>query len=152
MENLYPPPPFQIKDGEMARFGFCAASSFIFGGRGVCCSICPRLQVGAYSRLGAYLIFRRFQQVVSLFCNKTINDNKTWRCTKPGAHNPGLLTKHNFNFSLNVQTVTCKTLRKVGLQGIISKKYFVDFNLIVSEVNFCGEGPGVGAYSRLGAY
>ena len=28
------------------------------------------------------LIFHHFQQVVSLFCNKTINNNKMWRCTK----------------------------------------------------------------------
>ena len=35
MENLYPPPPFQIKDGEMARFGFRGASSLIFGGGGL---------------------------------------------------------------------------------------------------------------------
>ena len=41
-----PSPP--IKDGKLARFGFCAASSLICGGgMGVCCSIlfCPRLQV-----------------------------------------------------------------------------------------------------------
>ena len=35
MENLDPlPPPPQIKDGKMARFGFCAASSLIWGGGG----------------------------------------------------------------------------------------------------------------------
>ena len=28
------------------------------------------------------LNFHNFQQVISLFCNKTINNNKTWRCTK----------------------------------------------------------------------
>ena len=44
MENLDPPPPLppQIKDGKMARFcpsrGFMA-SSLIWGGMGVCCSI-----------------------------------------------------------------------------------------------------------------
>ena len=30
MENLYPPHP-KTKDGKMARFGFCAASSLIWG-------------------------------------------------------------------------------------------------------------------------
>ena len=36
MENLYPPPspPPPIKDGKLARFGFCAASSLICGGGG----------------------------------------------------------------------------------------------------------------------
>ena len=33
MENLYPPPP-QIKDGKMVRFGFCASSFLIWGGDG----------------------------------------------------------------------------------------------------------------------
>ena len=34
MENLYPAPspPPPIKDGKLARFGFCAASSLICGG------------------------------------------------------------------------------------------------------------------------
>ena len=47
MRKLYPPPPPlalyspKIKDVKMARFGFCAASSWVFdlGGMGVCCSI-----------------------------------------------------------------------------------------------------------------
>ena len=36
MENLYPLPPLPppIKDGKLARFGFCAASSLICGGGG----------------------------------------------------------------------------------------------------------------------
>ena len=29
-----PPPPPKIKDGKMARFGFCATSSLIWGGGG----------------------------------------------------------------------------------------------------------------------
>ena len=33
MENLYPPQP-KTKNGKMARFGFCAASSLIWGGWG----------------------------------------------------------------------------------------------------------------------
>ena len=51
MENLDPlplPPPPQIKDGKMARFGFSAASSLIWGGWGFAvpfyfvqdCSLC----------------------------------------------------------------------------------------------------------------
>ena len=35
MGNLYPLPPPQIKDGKMARFGFCAASSLIWGEGGL---------------------------------------------------------------------------------------------------------------------
>ena len=31
---LSPPPPPQIKDGKMARFGSCAASSLLWGGGG----------------------------------------------------------------------------------------------------------------------
>ena len=41
MENIEsspPPPPPSIKDGKMARFGHCAASSLISEERGVCCS------------------------------------------------------------------------------------------------------------------
>ena len=37
MENLYPPSP-QIKNGKMARFGFCAASSLIWGEWGLAVS------------------------------------------------------------------------------------------------------------------
>ena len=46
MENLYPhpppsppPTPTQIKDAKMASFGFCVASSLIWGGGGVVCSL-----------------------------------------------------------------------------------------------------------------
>ena len=35
MENLYPPPVPQIKDGKIARFDLCAASSLIWRGGGV---------------------------------------------------------------------------------------------------------------------
>ena len=50
MDNLYSPPR-QIKDGKLARFGFCAASFLIWGavygggGMGVCLAtlFCPRL-------------------------------------------------------------------------------------------------------------
>ena len=41
-----PPPPPQIRDRKIAGFGFCAASSFVWGQGGLaCCSIsfCPRL-------------------------------------------------------------------------------------------------------------
>ena len=39
------------------------------------------LKKGRLFEAGRLLNFHHFQQVVSLFCNKTINNNKTWRCT-----------------------------------------------------------------------
>ena len=40
------------------------------------------IQGGCLFEAGPLLNLHHFQQVASLFCNKIINNNKTWRCTQ----------------------------------------------------------------------
>ena len=52
----------------------------------ICCTDsinCPDLDRGHLFRAGHWLNFCHFHEVVSLFCNKKINKNKSQRCTKP---------------------------------------------------------------------
>ena len=79
MENLDPPISPQIKDGKMARLSFRAASSLIWWGMGICCSILFLLTDCIYHHVKGNSILSKSRKDSALFIQPRLSINLTVR-------------------------------------------------------------------------
>ena len=79
MENLDAPIFPQIKDGKMARLSFRAASSLIWWGMGVCCSILFLLTDCIYHHVKGNSILSKSRKDSALFIQPRLSINLTAR-------------------------------------------------------------------------